>query len=250
MKIVLWILILAALVPSAGARPPIYSDYEKVCKAELIIFGEVVEFGKDTGCAIKIERVFKGQTSAGNFAFPYTESYLGSVESPAVSLQRGDKAYLFLSRNVQGEFELLANSQGIRFVRDKDVQSYDAVIRDLVSFAETRQSSMLRNMMNKGGESRRAALGVVRAHASLLKADGVVSEGILSCLMDSDPLVRRDAVWLIGQLGIPEGKRVLREHLNDPDESVRQAVGVVLQRMPKNKDEDTGNFGDTRRNSK
>lgn len=226
--------------------PPIYSDYEKVHNADLIIFGEVLEFSRNTGCAIKIEHVFKGQVPAGIFTFPFIMSYLGSVESPAVSLQRGDKAYLFLSRNTQGEYGLLANSQGVHLSRDKDVQSYDTVVKNLVSFDETRQSSLLSNMMNKENESRRAALGVVLAHVASFKGNSVISKDILSCLDDGDPLVRRDAVWLIGHLDIPGGENVLRGHINDPDKSVRQAVKTILQKKITDKYEDAGSVEDNR----
>lgn len=229
MKTYLCILILTICVTSVGARPPIYSEYEKIQKSDLIILAEVVKFSRDSGIVVRVDRVFKGRAPLGLLEIPFEDSYLGSVESPAISLKDGDIAYLFFVRN-NSEYELLANSQGVYFDNENDGYVFGIIIEELIAYSETLQPSILENMISREGVSRLAALGAIRAHASMLKNDKNIAGAILTCFNDGDPRVRRDAVWLTNLLGISESSILQHLYQNDSDESVRVAAKAVLEK--------------------
>jgi HEAT repeat protein len=60
---------------------------------------------------------------------------------------------------------------------------------------------------------------------------GAASSGLVSGLSDGDPTVRWAAVRLLGKVGDSTVVPVLRSMLDDPDEGVREAVAVAVERI-------------------
>lgn len=214
---------------TAAARPIIYTAYEKVANAHLIVVAEVTHFQTDVAIICRSLEVLKGDSRQGQLRLAWKPAYNKTVETAGLSMAPGDRRVLFLTRDSDGSLELFGGPQGSM---SDDLGHKHGVIRQLVAVDAaqdaTAKGRILSAMLRSSAPGRALALEALM-RLDIAAKDEDLNANVVACLEDTNFAVRRDAAYVAGKLHIENAKPLLLKKSQHEHPAVQSAAAAALR---------------------
>jgi len=238
MKHITYLLLAALACTTAGARPVIYSTYEKVKQANVVLLGTITNV--DASVAIDVNRleVYKGQFTERTLRLPFRDEYRETVESAGVMVSPGQTVLLFLRRTMDDSYVLVGGGQGAISVDGPHGEGEKESVKQLIvvesAKTETVRADTLSAMLKGSVIQKRAALDAL-LKSDLSPSNPMLNATLISLLDERDFTLRRDAVLALGRLGVQQALPELNRKLKDEQPAVRSAAAAALRDVSKPK---------------
>jgi hypothetical protein len=222
----------------AEARPILYTTYEKVVNAQLIIACEVIQVEPQVAVIVRPLEILKGNYRPAQLRLAYKAGWNKTVESAGVSMVAGTERILFLKESPEGGYDLFAGSQGS--ISDDGHRQRDA-IKQLVAVDAAQdleaKVKILSTMLKNAARGRALALEALM-RIEISAGDEEFNANVVACLEDPNFEVRRDAAYVAGKFQIQSAKPLLLKKARAEHPAVQSAAAAAVRDIDSKRNKD------------